>query len=84
MSRLPPGDGDVGQERNWSTDQPLLALIVDQLGVLQWQYTSAHSQRQPPKPKPLPRPNMRSTLRRLTPAERAEIDRRNHGGEHGD
>lgn len=44
----------------WGLREQLLALIADRLEVGNWLFTSANSEKKPPRPKPIPRPGVES------------------------
>ena len=87
MSRVLPDlpDRDGGPERLWSVEAQLLATVVDAVQSATHAIVQSNAKHRVRPPRPLPRPGGREKRRRrLTPQQRAEIDRRNHGGEHGD
>lgn len=84
MSLILPGmpEREGGRERLWSTEAHLLATVVDAIQATTHAIIQSNSKTKVRAPKPIPRPGGPVRVRRrLTPQQRAEIDRRNHGGE---
>lgn len=48
----------------WSSDQSLLALLVDEVRNLSWSYVQRHSESAVPRPEPLRRPGVGGSVRR--------------------
>lgn len=42
----------------WGLDPMLLALLVDEIRVLRWQFERVHFKGKPERPKPIPRPGV--------------------------
>ena len=78
MSILAPtmAAGAGGLERQWSTDQHLLATIIDAVGSLEHTVAQVNSSKRLPKFKPLPRPGERTRSHRLTDDEKAAMTAR--------
>lgn len=78
---------DPEYDRLWTTDQALLAALVDAVRSLEHTFVTANSKRKPPPLDPLPRPGRRHPRiprKRLSEAQRARIRRMNHHTEGDD
>ncbi len=77
MSILAPQmTGGGGLERQWSTEQHMLATIIDAVGSLEHTVAQVNSSKRLPKFKPLPRPGERTRSHRLTDEEKAALTAR--------
>lgn len=68
--------GAGGLERQWSTDQHMLAAIIDGIGSLEHTLAQVNSKKRLPAFKRLPRPGERVRSRRLTDDEKAALSAR--------
>ncbi len=87
MSALAPLMGDTEPDpdrpsRQWSTDQHLIASMVDALTMLHHTYLTAHSKTAPPQRRPMYRPGTTraAPLTRPDPAQVEALRTRNRGG----
>ena len=77
IAHLPQARRTSGHpQRAWSTEAHLLAALIDTTNLATW--ITAGGKKAGKQPSPIPRPGD-NVRRRLTPAQRARIDRRNMG-----
>jgi len=70
--QIPEDTGtDSGIPRQWSTDQHLMAHMIDAVSVLTWTLRQVNSQKPVPIPDAFPRPGqVKAAPKRLTPEQR--------------